>query len=81
MESNYDLESVQDIFLGGDGASWMKQGLEILPKSIFVLDCFHLVKCIREVLHHDTLVEQKLWKAIQEGLGKDEKQFSFKTFP
>jgi hypothetical protein len=67
LEENYDLDSVQCIFLGGDGGSWIKQGLNILPKAVFVLDRFHLAKRIKEALHHNPQIEKKLWKAIQGG--------------
>ncbi|WP_369017618.1 UPF0236 family protein [Thermatribacter velox] len=48
-------------------ASWIKQGLNILPKAVFVLDRFHLAKRIKGTLHHNPQLEKKLWKAIQEG--------------
>lgn len=50
-----------------DEASWIKQGLNILPKAVFVLDRFHLAKRIKGTLHHNPQLEKKLWKAIQEG--------------
>ena len=38
--SRYDLKGTR-IYLHGDGAAWIKQGLEYLPNSTFVLDCYH----------------------------------------
>ncbi|MBR6860742.1 MAG: ISLre2 family transposase [Acidaminococcaceae bacterium] len=38
--SRYDLEKTK-IYLHGDGALWIKQGLEYLPNCTFVLDCYH----------------------------------------
>ena len=38
--SRYDLKGTR-IYLHGDGAPWIKQGLEYLPNSTFVLDCYH----------------------------------------
>lgn len=38
--SRYDLSGTQ-IYLHGDGAGWIKQGLEYLPNSTFVLDSYH----------------------------------------
>ncbi|NLJ39530.1 MAG: ISLre2 family transposase, partial [Candidatus Atribacteria bacterium] len=66
LEEHYDLDKVNCIFLGGDGASWIKKGLEILPKSLFVLDRFHLVKRLQGALHHNAFLEKKLWKALKE---------------
>ena len=38
--SRYDLRGTR-IYLHGDGAAWIRQGLEYLPNSTFVLDCYH----------------------------------------
>ncbi|MGQ9713079.1 MAG: ISLre2 family transposase, partial [Desulfotomaculales bacterium] len=43
-EDHYDLFSVERIYLCGDKDKWIKKGLEFLPKSVFVLDLFHLDK-------------------------------------
>ncbi|WP_427365314.1 UPF0236 family transposase-like protein [Candidatus Caldatribacterium saccharofermentans] len=45
---NSDLNSVKEIFLCGDDVSWIKKGLEIIPRAIFILDCFHFAKRIRK---------------------------------
>lgn len=42
----YDVDSVEAIYIHGDGASWIKKGLEVLPKSKPVLDKYHLNKAI-----------------------------------
>lgn len=42
----YDVDKLETIYLHGDGAAWIKQGLEILPKSKPVLDKYHLNKAI-----------------------------------
>ncbi len=38
--SRYDLSGTR-IYLHGDGAPWIKQGLDFLPNCTFVLDCYH----------------------------------------
>ena len=40
ISSRYDLRGTK-IYLHGDGALWIKEGLEYLPNSTFVLDCYH----------------------------------------
>jgi len=45
VESLYDLDGTQ-IYLHGDGADWIKQGLEWFPNAIFVLDKHHKNKAI-----------------------------------
>jgi len=53
LEENYDLESVEAIFLCGDGASSLKKGLKVIPKATFILDRFHLEQRIRKYLPQD----------------------------
>ncbi|HON84062.1 MAG TPA: ISLre2 family transposase [Caldisericia bacterium] len=66
LEKHYDLDGVNGIFLCGDGACWIKNGLDILPKSLFVLDRFHLVKRLKGALRHNAFLEKKLFKALKE---------------
>lgn len=37
------------IYLHGDGAAWIKKGLEWLPNSKFVLDKFHALKSLKNI--------------------------------
>ena len=46
MERRYDLEGTR-IYLHGDGASWVKAGLEWLPNSVLVLDRYHVNKALK----------------------------------
>ena len=50
INNTYDLEKVKNIFILGDGANWIKTGLEWLPKSINVLDKFHLMKAVNGIV-------------------------------
>jgi hypothetical protein len=45
VESRYDLDGTR-IYLHGDGADWIKTGLEWFPGAIFVLDKHHKNKAI-----------------------------------
>ena len=45
VEERYDLDGTR-IYLHGDGADWIKQGLEWFPGAIFVLDKHHKNKAI-----------------------------------
>ncbi|MHB8156094.1 MAG: ISLre2 family transposase [Desulfocucumaceae bacterium] len=42
----YEVDGIEAIYIHGDGASWIKEGLEVLPKSKPVLDKYHLNKAI-----------------------------------
>lgn len=43
------FEHTPKVTIIGDGAAWIKQGLDYLPNSRFVLDLFHLNKYIRQL--------------------------------
>lgn len=45
VAANYDLDVLEHLFIAGDGSNWIKKGLEIIPKSTYVLDRFYLAKC------------------------------------
>ena len=49
IERRYDLTNTK-IYLHGDGATWIKQGLEYLPNCVFVLDRYHKNKAIKQAL-------------------------------
>ncbi|MHB1043953.1 MAG: ISLre2 family transposase [Eubacteriales bacterium] len=42
----YDVDGIEAIYIHGDGASWIKKGLEVLPEAKPVLDKYHLNKAI-----------------------------------
>jgi hypothetical protein len=67
IEENYDMNILKTIFVCGDGAAWIKTGLRILPKSVFVLDMFHLKKRLVSVFGRDSEDYSKAWKAIGKG--------------
>lgn len=50
IENTYELEKVKHIYILGDGANWIKTGLEWIPKSINVIDKFHLMKAVNGIV-------------------------------
>lgn len=44
----YDESQIERIHLHGDGASWIKQGIEELPNCKFVIDSFHFEKHLKQ---------------------------------
>ncbi len=53
IEKVYDEEYIEKIYIMGDGASWIKEGVEVLGiKSRFVLDKFHLNQSIMRAIAH-----------------------------
>ena len=49
MERRYDLSDTK-IYLHGDGAAWIKAGLDWLPNCTFVLDRYHVNKALQEAV-------------------------------
>lgn len=60
----YDIDKVERIYLSGDGAKWIKEGLNWIPKCTYVLDYFHLSKYIRKATAHLIEYENILWQDI-----------------
>ena len=50
IDNTYELGKVKNIYILGDGANWIKTGLEWIPKSINVLDKFHLMKAVNGIV-------------------------------
>ena len=49
LDQQYDLSQCPTIFLSGDGAHWIKKGLDYLPTHTqFVLDPYHTMKYLRQ---------------------------------
>ena len=48
IDDAYELDEIEQIYLHGDGAPWIKEGLNWLPRAKFVLDKYHLNRAIIE---------------------------------
>lgn len=73
LDEAYDLDLVEDIFIAGDGANWIKSGLEIINGSKYVLDHYHLSKYVKIITAHlDSLenpiyIDEPLWNYMKAG--------------
>lgn len=65
IDCTYKKEEIENIFIMGDGASYIKAGVEWIEKSVFVLDLFHLEKYINH-LNYDEYLKRKLQEAIDQ---------------
>ena len=52
IDSSYDTEALEKIYINGDGAAWIKSGAACLEKGRFVLDRFHMHKYIVKATSH-----------------------------
>lgn len=74
----WDLSQVEEIHVGGDGASWIKQGAEMFPGARFHLDTFHLRRALTRALsfegeHYQAVakaVSELDWEGVEKGLEK-----------
>jgi hypothetical protein len=52
IDTHYDMDYLETVYLCVGGASWIKQGLSWINKSMFVLDKFHLEKYLVKSVSH-----------------------------
>lgn len=48
IDNTYDISKIKKIYISGDGASWIREGLQYFNNAIFVMDEFHIMKYIRQ---------------------------------
>jgi len=56
LAKKYDLSKVGKVIVGGDGASWVKEGAELLS-GIYELDKFHLKRSLNQALDNELAAE------------------------
>lgn len=59
IESNYDTDYLEKVYISGDGAKWIKTGLEWIVKSVYVLDEFHMKKAVNGIVGRVTKANKK----------------------
>jgi hypothetical protein len=61
------------VYIHGDGAAWIKTGLEWIPNSTFILDRFHLHKYINKL--DNCKYRNQVWQYLRHENYKDLKTF------
>ena len=64
IEENYDTGYLKAVYLAGDGAAWIKQGVHWLPKVKIVLDKYHLNKYIVSATGNVPEMRTDIWRAL-----------------
>ena len=59
------------VYICGDGAKWIKEGVNWIPKSVFVLDYFHLSKYIKKATAHMEYTSKYMWQYLELNMKKD----------
>lgn len=78
IDNVYDMDKVEVIYLSGDGAAWIKQGISWIPRSKFVLDNYHLNKYIKEATAH--LDDEAITQGLRDGLDEADKDLVKRVF-
>ena len=79
IEERYDLEGTR-IYLHGDGASWIKKGLEWLPNAVFVLDSYHKNKYVMTLTAGCSDDDKKMLRcAIAQALEDEDDEYFQRT--
>ena len=76
IDDSYDMDYIETIFLAGDGANWIKNGLKEIPKTKYILDRYHLNKYVIMATGHCPKKRHLLWL----GLNKANYKFTKETF-
>ena len=66
IDNQYKEESLETVYISGDGASWIRQGLNWIAKSKFVLDNHHLNKYIKVSTAH--LNNEAIYNGLKDAL-------------
>lgn len=67
IDQSYDIDHLERIYLHGDGATWIKEGLNWLPAAKMVLDRYHLNKAITTVTAKQPEKRFQLYAALTQG--------------
>jgi hypothetical protein len=67
IDKAYDMDAIEKIYLSGDGASWIKNGLGWIKRSIYVLDRYHLSKYVTQATAHMDYTTPIMWNYINAG--------------
>jgi len=73
IDQAYDVDSIGKIYLSGDGAPWIKNGLSWIKGSIYVLDRYHLSKYVTQATAHMGYTRPIMWDYINNGDQKNTK--------
>jgi hypothetical protein len=67
IDEVYEAKLIEKIYLSGDGASWIKNGLGWIKGSIYVLDRYHLSKYVTKATAHIEGSAPMMWEYINDG--------------
>lgn len=78
IDEQYNLDYIETIYLSGDGAAWIRTGLDWIPKSRFVLDNYHLKKYMVTATAH--LEDKSIYQELKDALDWPDKDMARDVF-
>lgn len=67
IDEAYDASTIEKMYLSGDGAAWIKNGVGWIKGSTYVLDRYHLSKYVNTATAHMSHTTTLMWRYINEG--------------
>lgn len=68
IESNYDTNVLQRVFVSGDGADWIKSETTYVDQSLYCIDKYHMTKYINrsanQMLDEAEIAKENLYRFI-----------------
>jgi len=65
--SKYDTDVIKHMYLSGDGASWIRGGMDYLVKPVFILDQYHQNNYVKQVVGSDKAKQFELLDLLKNG--------------
>lgn len=80
IENNYDTEYLERVYISGDGANWIKTGLEWIIKSVYVIDEFHMKKAVNGIVGRITKTNKEEKEKQKKELRRELRRLNFVRF-
>ena len=68
INDNYDYDEFNRIYISGDGAGWIKSGVNYIPQSVFCADKYHLMKYINkasnQMLDESEIAKKEIYRLL-----------------
>ena len=67
IDETYDAKYLEKIYLSGDGAAWIRQGVQWIDKSVYVVYKYHLSKYVQRIGAYAENGADLIWEALYQG--------------
>lgn len=67
IDKAYESNAIEKVYISGDGAAWIKNGLGWIKDSVYVLDRYHLSKYVIQATAHIEGSAPIMWEYINSG--------------